>query len=357
VLGHLRELGVAHWEEPDTTTRAFDFGIKGMPQFSFHVQIPKPMQFIDMRVYLPRLLADFTARGGTVVQSGALDPAAVARLGEKHELVVVASGRSELAGLFPRVPERSPYTTPQRRILAGLFHGLRFPAERCFTQRLVAGVGEICEFQLLTHDGPVSALLIFAVPGGALEGITHQRYEDDPAAFNRAVFDLLREHAPAICERIEDQAGFGALGPLELLQGGIVPVVRHGVCELSPGRHALALGDAHVTMDPLTAQGANAAAKAAYLLSGILAERIAEGAALDRTFCLGAEQRLWELVQPASDWNNAALGPPAPHVFSIIAAAAQNPAIGSEFAANFDDPRRQWEILNSPENTAAFINR
>jgi len=357
VRAHMRELGIAHWDDPDTSTRAFDFGIKDMPHFGFRVPVVPPMQFIDMRVYLPQLLADFTSRGGTVITSGALDAPALTRLAEGHELIVVASGRGELASIFPRVPERSPYTTPQRRIMAGLFHGIRLPAERCFTQRIVASVGEICEFQLLAQGGAVSALLIFAIPGGALDGITHLRYEDDPAAFNGAVLALLREYAPAICERIEDPSLFGALGPLELRQGGIVPVVRRGVCELRPGRHALALGDAHVTMDPLTAQGANAAAKAAHLLSGLLAAQIHNGAALDGAFCTGVEQRLWELLQPFAEWNNAALAPPAPHLFALIAAAAQNASVATEFTANFDDPKRQWEILRSPENTAAFINR
>src|ERR1700733_10226709 len=51
VREHMRQLGVAHWEEPDTTTRAFDFGIKGAP-VSFHVPMRPPCQFIDMRLYL-----------------------------------------------------------------------------------------------------------------------------------------------------------------------------------------------------------------------------------------------------------------------------------------------------------------
>jgi 2-polyprenyl-6-methoxyphenol hydroxylase-like FAD-dependent oxidoreductase len=357
VRRHMKELGIAHWETPDTSIHAFDFGIKGMPQFSFHVPFRPPAQFIDMRVYLPRLLEDFAARGGTVVTGGALDAEAVTRLGERHDLVVVASGRGGLAGMFPCVPERSLHATPQRRLLGGLFRGIRFPDEFCFTQRIVAGAGEVCEFQMLTHDGPVAALLIFAVPGGPLEGITQLRHEDAPAAFDRAVYDFLGEHAPEICVRIADPAAFGALGPRDLYQGSIIPVVRHGVAELRPGRHALALGDAHVTMDPLTAQGANAAGKAAWRLGGLLMARVAEGAAFDGAFCARTEHDLWEMLQPFAEWNNAALGPPPPHVFGLIAAAAQNPAIAMEFTANFDDPRRQWEILRSPENTAAFIHR
>lgn len=354
---HMRELGVAHWDSPDTSTRAFDFGIKGMPQFSFHVPFIPPAQFIDMRLYLPRLLEDFAARGGRVVTGGPLDAAAVTKLGSKHDLIVVASGRGSLAEIFPKAPERSPYTAPQRRVFAGLFRGIRVPDEPCFTQRIIAGEGEICEFQLLTQGGLVNGLLIFAVPGGALEAITHLRYEDDPAAFNRAVLLFLREHAPIVAERIGDPAAFEALGPLDLHQGGVVPVVRHGTVELSAGRHALAIGDAHVTMDPLTAQGANMASKAAWLLGAALAQRVAEGKALDGAFCADMEGRLWELAQPASEWNNAALMAPAPHVFGLIAAAAQNRDIAIEFTTNFDDPKRQWEILSSPEKTAEFIQR
>lgn len=357
VRGHMRDLGVAHWDAPDTAIHAFDFGIKGMPEFSFHVPFRPAAQFIDMRVYLPRLLEDFAARGGAVVTSGALDGAAVAQLGERHDLVVVASGRGGLADMFPRVPERSPHTTPQRRLLGGLFRGIRCRDERCFTQRIVAGAGEVCEFQMLTHGGPVGALLIFAVPGGPLEGITQLRHEDDPGAFDRAVVDFLGKHAPDIRARIDDPAAFGALGPRDVYQGGVIPVVRHGVVELRPGRHAIALGDAHVTMDPLTAQGANAAGKAAWRLGGLIAGCVAEGRAFDAAFCALAERDLWNMLQPFVEWNNAAVGPPPPHVFALIAAAARNPAIAMEFTANFDDPRRQWEILRSPEATAVFIQR
>jgi hypothetical protein len=85
--GHMKELGIAHWDAPDTSTRVFDFGVKGMPQFSFRLPFPHPPQFIDMRLYLPRLLEDFAERGGRVITTGLLDAAGVTQLGAKHDLV------------------------------------------------------------------------------------------------------------------------------------------------------------------------------------------------------------------------------------------------------------------------------
>src|SRR5580693_5026266 len=38
---HMRQLGVAHWDTPDTGTHQFDFGIKGAP-LSFHARVRSP---------------------------------------------------------------------------------------------------------------------------------------------------------------------------------------------------------------------------------------------------------------------------------------------------------------------------
>ncbi|MFN8515580.1 MAG: styrene monooxygenase/indole monooxygenase family protein [Thermomicrobiales bacterium] len=76
-----------------------------------------------MRLYLAALLEDFAGRGGRV-EIGALAADDVARLARKHGLMVVASGRGSLTELFPRLPERSPYTAPQRLLCSGLYRGV-----------------------------------------------------------------------------------------------------------------------------------------------------------------------------------------------------------------------------------------
>lgn len=280
--------------------------------------------------------------------------AGVAELGRAHDLAIVASGRGSLAGMFPRVPERSPFTEPQRRLFAGLFRGIRFPERLGMTFQLVPGHGEIFENQFLTAGGLVNGLLMEAIPGGAIEIVTRLRYEDDPRVFNRAVLDVLRENAPVVYERVDPET-FGLIKPLDMLQGAIVPTVRRGVAPLGDGRFALALGDAHVTNDPVLGQGANAASRAAWALGEALADHAARGGAFDEAFCTEVEARQWELLRPVTEWTNAFLQPPPPHALQYLAAAAKNKVIANAFAENFDNPKRQWEIFSSPESTSTFI--
>jgi hypothetical protein len=350
-----KEIGVNHWETPDYATHHLDFGVKGAPALTFHADVSPPIQFIDMRLYLPKLLEDFAERGGRVVTSGPLEPERVAEIGRSHDLVIVASGRGSLAGMFPRIPERSPYTEPQRRVFAGLFRGISFPDRFRFTFQIVPGHGEVFENQFLTFGGPVNGVLIEAIPGGSLEAVTRIPYEDDPSAFNEAVLKVLREDVPSVYDRIENKSEFGALGPLDLLQGAVLPVVRRGYVELGSGRFALALGDAHITHDPILGQGANAASRAARKLGALLGARIEQGGALDGAFCADVEEQLWALTQPVAEWSNAFLMPPPPHALGLLAAASGSDAIARAFARNFDDPKQQWDVLKSPESTAAFI--
>src|SRR5262249_41789255 len=150
---------------------------------------------------------------------------------------------------------------------------------------------------------------------------------------------------------------FAALGPRDLVQGAVLPVVRHGVAELRPRRFALALGDTHITHDPIIGQGANAASRASWFLGELLIARASEGGAFDREFCLDAERRMWELLEPVTHWCNAALGEPPPHVFQLLAAAHEHPSVAKAYVDNLDDPRTQWATLSNPEATQAFIRR
>jgi 2-polyprenyl-6-methoxyphenol hydroxylase-like FAD-dependent oxidoreductase len=349
-----RRLGVAHWDDCGVGCHHVDFEVRGMPELSFTGRMKPPAIMIDMRMYLPRLMEDFEGRGGRIVVSGAIDADGLARLADVHDLVVVASGRGELADVFKRVPERSPYAEPQRRLFAGLFRGIRFPAEMGLAFRLVPGHGEILESQLLTFDGPVSSLLVEAIPGGALEPVTQARFEADPRGFTAMVLELLREHAPDVYARV-DAPSFGLVAPLDHLQGAVTPVVRRGYASLGRGRLFVALGDAHITQDPVLGQGANAASRAAWAFGEMLADRIVEGRPLDEPFCAAVEDRLWALGRPAIEWTNAFLQPPPPHAMMLLAAAARSSAVADAFACNFDDPSRQWQILRSPDGVQSFL--
>ncbi len=346
-------LGLDHGTAPEHDTCAMALRIEGSPPLAFRAAIEPPALFIDMRLYLPRLMADFQQRGGTIVIAPARAED-VAALAAKHDLMVVAVGRAGLAEMFPRLPERSPYQEPQRRLLAGLFRGIRHPSPFEMILNIVPGQGEIVENQYLTLDGVTSGLLIEAIPGGPLDPPTRLRYEDDPAAFDAAVLAVLRDHAPDTYART-DPAKFGLTRALDTLAGGITPTARRGWAPLGGGRFALAVGDAHITHDPLTGQGANAASRAAWSLGELLVARARTGDPFDEAFCAGAEAHLWEDERSVTEWSNAFLQPPPPHAIGLFVAAAQNQALANAFADNFNHPKKQWAVLSSPDATAAFI--
>ena len=351
--GRDRALGVNHWDAPEHDTVGLHLYVNSDPALQFRGKLEQPAQFIDMRMYLARLLEDFESRGGQVVRAS-LNPAGVARIAPAHDLVVVATGRAGLADMFPPIPERSPFSEPQRTLCAGLFRGIRLPEPAYFQYQVAAEQGEIFEQQFLTFQGMVVSLLIEGIPGGDIDRVTRMRHEDDPARYIQALYELLQEYAPLTRERL-DRDSFDLLGPLDTLNGAVTPVVRRGYTVLDDGRCVMAVGDAHITHDPVAGQGANAASRGAWTLGELLLERVRQERALDEGFCAQAEQRRWEVLQPVTAFSNAMLGPASPHALAIFEAAAQNPAIADGFVNNFNYPDRMWACLGSPEGAARFL--
>jgi 2-polyprenyl-6-methoxyphenol hydroxylase-like FAD-dependent oxidoreductase len=337
-----RALGVAHWgSEAQIVCIHFDLE---RPALRFRGDFARPNLLVDMRHYLPRLLEAFEARGGhTVVEQ--VDPAQLTRLARDHACLVVASGRSGLSELFPRIAEHSPFSEPQRRILAVLCTGIRPSTPLGMTIQVVPGRGELLDFPLFREDGRVTCINVQAIPGGPFEAMARMRYRDDPAAFRAALLALLQAHAPLTRPRI-DPGEFDVLGPSHVLQGGITPTVRRGHAALDDGRFAIALGDAHITHDPIGAQGANAASRAAWILGQLVVGRLAAGRAFDLEFHAHAEQTLWQATRAATEWSNMLLGPPSPRLADLLAAASREQAIANAYVDNFTDhPERQLDAL------------
>jgi hypothetical protein len=347
------ELGTNHWDGLGLDTTTVRFEIAGEPPLAFSGTFDRPGLFIDMRVYLPRAMEDFAARGGTIV-FGAQSADDVARLAEGHALLVVATGRGGLSAMFPRDPERSPYEVAQRRVIAGLYHGVRPASPGTIEYNILPGLGEMFEAQIVTAHGSAGAVVFEAIPGGPLEPVTQLRYDDGPAAFNAAMLEAVRRYTPSTYARI-DPAAFALTSPLDVFTGAVVPMVRHGLVALPGGRFAIAIGDTHTAIDPISGQGGNAASRSAWLLGEMVTAHFQTGGRFDEAFCARAEQRLWEAVRAATEWTNALLAPPPPHVIGLFVAAAQNRAIADAFATNFDYTDRQWAVLSSPEATASFI--
>ncbi len=345
-----RALGVHHWDAADYGYVCHQHAITGLPEpVRFRGDFDHPSSVIDYRLYLPRLMADFQERGGDIVV-GAVDATMAERLSEGHDLVVVAGGRG-LGAMFAPRGDKSPYDRPQRRLSAGIYHGVAYSEPKGVGVHLSLGHGELLELPITSREGFATALLFENIPGGDTEVLADIRYDDDPAQFHRVVLDKLQAHYPMCFERV-DHASFGLQGPADLLQGALTPVVREDYVRLSNGRYALAMGDAHCVVDPVNGQGANSASFSAW----VIGHAILEDYAFDERFCRRVAREREPFVHGVSDWTNLILNP-EPHVVELLGAMAQSKPLCDAYTQNFNHPDRQWDALATPERTAAFIAR
>jgi 2-polyprenyl-6-methoxyphenol hydroxylase-like FAD-dependent oxidoreductase len=350
--GHTRErerqLGVNHWDAGDSSFGTMQICLSGEQAMAFEGNLERAFIAVDMRIYFARLLEDFAARGGNVVYRD-VHAADLDAISEQHDLVVVATGRGGLNALFPRIAELSPFDQPQRYICAGLYRGLA-PNPDMASATFVPEHGELFEFPIYTFEPGVVGLGLEAIPGGALDAVAHMNYDADPAAFNAAMLELLREYMPAIYERA-DPATFGLARSLDLIQGGVTPAVRQGHIRLANGKYALALGDVRVINDPITGQGANSASATAWMLGAA----ICASEHFDERFCTGIEQIIWDYTGPIAEWSNAMLMPPPQHMIEFMVAAAQIPPVAETFVRMFEQPQRAWEMLSNPDTTSDYL--
>ena len=343
-----RALGVEHWADCGSRMETVNVSILGTP-VAFRGHLPEHASGVDFRVYLPRLLEDYAARGGTVV-TGRATPDDVVAASAHHDLTVVASGRDSVDAFFPRDPERSPFAAPQREITCVLVHGLAPLQPGGISFSIAPGVGELFTLPFWSDRGLATIIGIEAIPGSPLEALRHASYGADPAAFEAQIVEALRTFAPPVYDRI-DLATFAICDPRDVLQGAITPTVRRASCEVAPGKFVVAVGDAYITNDPICGQGANlGSATAAVLADAILAD-----VAYDAWFCRCLERDMWAVAEPVTHFNNAFLAPPPPHVEAILGAATMHQAVADAFSANFANPAAMWRALATPERANAFL--
>jgi 2-polyprenyl-6-methoxyphenol hydroxylase-like FAD-dependent oxidoreductase len=343
-------LGVHAWHFDDARVHSWSITIHGAGvDLEFAATLTPPSSVVDFRVYLPHLFTEFVRRGGNAV-IGAVMPDEVAG---RHDLVVVANGDRSVRELFPVDPARSPYSTPQRILCSGFYHGIEEDVPHALDIHFLPGIGEILRIPFLSRFGPAHVVAFEAVPGGPLERPAHMDADADPAGFLCEVLTLLAEHAPSLRERV-DTARFGLLAPGELAQGGVTPVVRRGWARLADGASALAIGDAWITNDPLTAQGANLGSHTAFALADLIASATGP---FDAEFCRDASARLWDHARHVVEWSNAFLAPPPPHVLELFGRAAEDKRVADAFVSGFHDPVAMWAVLSSPESAVSFVER
>lgn len=347
------ELGINHWPSDEYGYFGHHYFVGTPEPLRFFGSLDSPSRAVDYRIYQPRLMLDFMERGGNI-EYRAVEAGDLEALSEQFDLLVVCTGKGSMGEVFGRKDEDSPFRQPQRVLCAGLFKGIAGQDQPAVTMHFVPGVGEMIEIPTLTFNGMATALVIENLPGGDMEIVARTRYEDDPQAFRELLLGKLRQYYPDCAQRIDEEEFDVANSALDILQGAVTPVVRHGHAVLGNGKLVVALGDVQATVDPVLGQGANMASHAAV----ILAEEIERQNVFDERFCELVEQRRSDRVLSATRWTNFMLQnlkEVSPGLVGFIQAISQDRSLSDKFTDNFNYPEQQWDCFASGPRTGAWI--
>ncbi len=269
-LSYERELGLNHWEREAPAVTGIHCTFCERPPnrlLTLTGRIEHTFLAIDVRLQSSRWMDDLAARGGRIV----LEPVTPPRLDEiaaRHDLTIVAAGKSELSSLFERDLARSSYERPSRNVAMVIarkpgagpsasmrFEGIPFVAVK-FNILGAAGEVLLCPY-LHASRGRTWNLLFEARPGGPMDVFQGATSGEEVLTLAKR---LLREAIPwdaawASDLELADDNGWQV--------GSFAPVVRRPVGRLPSGRVVTSVGDAAMLFDPLAGQGANNGTKMA----------------------------------------------------------------------------------------------
>lgn len=346
-----RTMGLNYWEQECPKVESMSFSVPdlvGGKSIDWCARLDGYAQSVDQRVKIPGWMSEFQKRGGELhIKAAGVDE--LESCARSHDLVIVASGRKSMDGLFQRDPDRSRYSSPQRMLaLTYVRNALPRNADAAISFNLVPNVGEVFTFPALTTSGPCDILVYEGVPGGPMDCWSDITTPAEHLARSR---EILEKFVPWEAERYKQAELTDAAGTLT---GGYAPVVRSPIGTLPSGRKVLGMADAVVLNDPITGQGANNAARCAEIYLDSIVERGEEPADaewMQRTF-----DRYWTgYAQWVVCWTNLLLNPPN-HVFKIMDCAGKITAVAQAFVNGFDDPRTFFPWFMDPGEASKFLD-
>lgn len=340
--------GLDFWRTECPPVDGISFTLSGSddsPELSWSSLLDLPALSVDYRVKMPKFMEKFESRGGKLVISAA-DVPALESYAETSDLVVVAAGKGDIAGLFDRDDSRSVHTAPARALALTYVTGMS-PREpySSVAFNMIPGIGEYFVFPALTTGGACEIMVLEGIPGGPMDCWNDVSGPDVHLERAKWVVDTFTTWES------ERSSAMELTDPNGTLSGRFPPTVRHPVATLPSGKPVLGIADVVVLNDPITGQGSNNASKcAASYLSSILEH--GDGP-FDSTFMTETFERYWDYAKYVVGWTNALLSPPPEHVVSLLAGAADDRRIARRFANGFDDPRDFFNWFMDPTSAAS----
>ena len=345
-----RELGINYWEADCPKVEGISLqapGPDGKKIIDWSARLDHYAQAVDQRIKIPGWMKDFTEKGGNLV----IKEAGIADLEEyakSSDLVVVAAGKGDIAKLFERDAEKSPYDKPQRALALTYVTGMTpRPVHSAVCFNLIPTVGEYFVFPSLTTTGPCEIMVFEGVPGGPMDCWGDVK---TPEQHLEKSLWVLNTFVPWEGERCRSVALTDDMG---ILSGRFPPTVRKPVGTLPSGKKVFGMADAVVLNDPITGQGSNNAAKCAHAYYHSILERGDEP--FDAAWMQSTFDDYWSYAQFVTGWTNALLAPPPEHVLKLLVTANQVQGIADAFVNAFDDPRKFFPWLADPAEADKFI--
>ncbi|MBL8582181.1 MAG: FAD-binding oxidoreductase [Rhizobiaceae bacterium] len=353
-LQNERDVGLNFWEKECPTVDSINFvvpspEVPGEKALEWNGKLERPAMSVDQRVKIPVWMDEFERRGGKlrIVDAG------IAELEEaaaSSDLTIVAAGKGDIAKLFERDAEKSPFDKPQRALALTYVHGMKpRPDHSAVNFNLIPTVGEYFVFPALTNSGACDIMVFEGIPGGPMDCWKDVTSPAEHLARSKWILDTFLPWEADRCRSVELTDANG------ILAGAFPPTVRKPVGKLPSGKIVLGLADAVCLNDPITGQGSNNASKAAQAyLDAILAQG---DKPFDAAFMQAAFDRYWAYAQFVVGWTNALLQPPPPHVLNIMGSAQAFPALAKRIANGFDNPPDLFPWFAVPEEAERYLGR
>jgi len=353
-LQNERDIDANFWESECPTVDSINFTVPApdgsrAKAIDWNGKLDKYAQSVDQRVKFPRWMQEVENRGGTLE----IRDASVADLetyASESDLVVVAAGKGEIAGMFRRDDEKSVFDKPQRALALTYVTGMTPRPEHsavCFN--LIPTVGEYFVFPALTTTGPCEIMVFEGIPGGPMDCWGEVTTPEQHLEKSRWILDTFLPWEAERCRNLELTDANGVLA------GRFPPTVRHPVGRLPSGKAVMGMGDVVVLNDPITGQGSNNASKCAKVYMDAVLARGDQP--FDENWMQTTFNAYWDYAQWVSGWTNALLQPPPPHVLNIMGAAQQFPVLAKRIANGFDDPTDFFPWFAVPEEADNYLRQ
>ena len=350
-----RRLGLHEWEGRAPVCNGMHATLR-LPNGEIILQVQGALdetcQGVDARIKTSTWMRRFAAKGGRLVQEK-ISRSVVDQIAQAFDLVVVATGRGGLDGIFERDPERSFFDSPPRHLAAVILKNVKEWEDIPYTTlkfQFFVEIGEFFAIPFYSHTGPCRAVVFEAPPGSPMDVWGTVDSADKALAMT---LRFIREYSPQDWPNYRNAA---LVDDQAWLRGAITPTVYKPVAHLPSGRIAVGLGDGSITNDPITGTGANDAVRMALALQRGIMERG------DRPFSADWMQEIFdgyytERGRYTMEFSRIMTGPITPPLWKVMQGAAQSPGVAHTFVNLYTDITQSLQWLTNQQAADAVCDR